>query len=153
MVATEISMAISSIQAAFKIVKLISESSKDAVIKENTIKLQDTILSIQSSFSVLNERYLILLSDHNNLKDKMRQINEWKITESHYNLTKSESGVYFYIPNKTHPNPKPTHYLCTNCYDKRKKSILQVDRRYSVTQYGYVCPECGMKIRFNPVEF
>ncbi len=145
MVASELTMAFSSIKTAIEIVKFISNSNKDASIKEKTIELQDTILSIQSTFTDLNERYFKMLSLNNDLKKELEQVNQWKDTKSQYKLIKGVTGTLVYVPNEFHPNPDPTHYLCTNCYCKRKKSILQAIEEMS----DYICPDCGMKIFFR----
>ena len=151
MVASELTMAFTSIKSALGMVKLISDSRKDANLQERTIELRDVIISIQSSFAELYERYSSLLSENGELKEEITQIHQWESTKSIYDLTKSKFGTYVYAPNESHPNSNPLHYLCTNCYDNRKKSILQVTKRASSTYYMYTCPYCSMKIGFDPI--
>ena len=146
MVATELTMAFSSIKGALELIKLISESRKDSIVKEKTIELRNTIMDIQMSFTELYEKYSTLLQENNGLKENIMQISEWKQTESQYELINVSAGNFAYIPNDTHPNPNPFHCLCTNCYEKRKKSILQLKRQLSSTASNYFCPECGMII-------
>jgi len=144
---SEISMALTSIRAALDLVKFISDSHKTSVIKDKTIELRDAIISIQSSFSILNEKYLNILSINHDIKKELEQMKKWEIIESQYELVKGRTGSYVYSPNNMHPNPKPTHYLCTNCYNKRKKSILQY--RDGLGNGDFYCPDCKMDIFFQ----
>ena len=145
---SEISMALTSIRAALDLVKFISDSHKTSAIKDKTIELRDAIISIQLSFTDLYERYSTLLGEQDNLKKEIMQFKQWETTESHYRLIKGRTGSYVYCPNDMHPNPDPLHYLCTNCYDKRKKSILQ--DRDGLGNGDYFCPGCKMDIFFQP---
>ncbi len=78
------------------------------------------------------------------------QFNQWKTTKSCYDLVETKSGVFIYVPNDSHPNPNPTHYLCTNCFNKSIISILQLIMDYGTGFCDYQCPDCKMKIGFNP---
>jgi len=150
MAVPELTMALSSIKGALELIKLISESRKDSIIKEKTIDLRNTIMDIQMSFTELYEKYSALLSENDKLKKEIKQIHQWEVTKSHYDLMKSVFGTFVYAPNKSYPNIQPLHYLCTNCYDNGKKSILQVVKTPSSTCYIYECPSCNMKINFDP---
>jgi hypothetical protein len=150
MVVAELSMVISSIKTAIQISKNISEISKDAAVNQKAIELQNIILDLQMSFVDFHSRYFELIELKNNIENELKQIKEWKITKSQYDLVEVETGIYVYIPNKKNKSPNPIHYLCTNCFNKQKKSILQINRIFEKGWGSFFCPECKMMIKFQP---
>ena len=143
----EITGAISAVKSAVEIIKYIKSTSKDIAVNEKAIELQNIILSIQSSMLELQSEYYELLESKDSLEKKLINMEDWKITESQYDLVEVRAGVFIYFPNKNHPNPKPDHYLCTKCFNDRKKSLLQKKGWGDITHY--FCPSCGMEILFN----
>ena len=150
MVVSELSMAISSIKTAIQISKTIIEINKDVAINQNAIELQNIIISIQSSVFDIHAKYYELLETKNNIEKELIEIKEWKVTESQYDLIEIYSGTYVYSPNGNHKSPKPNHYLCTNCFDNHKKSLLQIKKKHSSGFGDCFCPLCKMEISFYP---
>ncbi|TVL96656.1 MAG: hypothetical protein CV087_23470 [Candidatus Brocadia sp. WS118] len=149
----EVTTAFTSLKTATEILKAIMALNKNAAINEKIIDLQQIILSLQASASDFHTKYQELVKAKDDIEKKLMDYQNWEVIKSQYKLVQMTSGVFIYVPNENHPSPKPNHYLCTNCYEKMRKSLLQIKKLYG-TGYGeYFCPECRMGIEFNADSF
>ena len=75
------------------------------------------------------------------LQRKVHEFERWESEEKKYSL-RCYSGQYVYQLKAELVNAdRPNHYLCANCYDERKKSILQY--RHGTI---YVCHRCSNSV-------
>ena len=80
------------------------------------------------------------------LKQELSQINQWKQEKENYSLHELALGVFVYKYQPTaETTEQPEHLLCASCYNKDKKSILQLSRQVVAGHY-YICHECGSEI-------
>jgi hypothetical protein len=122
---TEIVSALASLKTAFDIAKGISSLNVDFSVKEKTTELLDAIISAQSRMLALQSEYQSLLESKNELSKKIMEFEDWGRTESQYDLARIGQAIVR-MPNNNHPTPSFKHYLCANCFDNKKKSILRI---------------------------
>ena len=143
MVVNEISMALKGFKTAVEITKRILNISKDTDLKKEVIELRDFILSIQSKYSTL-------LDIKNQLEKKLIEYEDWDKTESQYQLKEITSGIRVYSPKEDSGLSDSDHWLCPNCFNDRKKSILQLDFDDDELGQYYICPKCKTRFCSRP---
>jgi hypothetical protein len=138
----QISAALSSIKIASEMAKGILSLNKDVAVNEKAAKLLSVIISLQHNIMSLQSEYGELLKSKDNLENKLKEYETWKVTESQYKLEEISHGVFVRVPNNSHPYPEPKHWLCTNCWQDKKKSILQLRWKMKNGIDAYECPRC-----------
>ena len=98
----------------------------------------------------LQIKYFDLLRQKEGVEKKLNKFQDWDKIKSQYKLSETSKGGLVFIPNKNHPSPKPIHYLCANCFQEYKVSYLQVHEKYDSGFTEYFCPNCKLRIDFNP---
>jgi hypothetical protein len=139
MTGTEIASALTSLKAAIDIIKGINALNIDVAVKQKASDLLDSLISIQSSMVTLQIESQELLKVNEELKRQLAQFEHWESTKGQYILSQVGSGLVM-MPSSSHPNPEPLHYLCTNCWENRKKSVLQKSEHYGAAPH--YCPAC-----------
>jgi len=139
---TEISAAIISAKTALEIAKaahgLSNYNELVAAVSEVNAKLVDATVVTLASL----EKQSSLTSEIAELKDKLREIENWEGQMKRYILHEFPTGALAYALQPGMEQGEPLHYLCTSCVDKNQKSILQPvkDGRY------LRCNPCGIEI-------
>ena len=142
----EISSAIASAKTALDIAKAAHGLSNynelvSAVSEVNTKLMQATTVAFASL-----EKQSSLTSEIANLKEKLREIENWEGQIQRYALTPFPTGALAYALKQGMENGEPMHYLCTACVDKKKKTTLQPNGRL------LHCPECKTNISMRHAE-
>jgi hypothetical protein len=146
----EITAAISSVKTATTIVKGLINLSKDVAVKQKAAELLGVILSLQNGLSSLRSDYDQLLESKRGVEKQLKEFYNWSETESRYKLEEVHTSIFVYSPKESKKRKQPIHWLCTNCWEDRKKSILQCDYKHSKGA-SYTCPRCKtpIKMRFE----
>jgi hypothetical protein len=115
----------------------------DDAVRRNAavIDLQQTILAAQQEQSVLIEKV-------RELEKEVTELKAWGAEKEKYELKNVGRGAFAYVRKKDAQPSEPSHWLCAQCYQNSKKSILQYhhgDHRDHV----YDCSACGGKIRVD----
>ncbi len=121
------------------LIQLNETSAKTLEIAQMTIELQQLVMSLQ-----LDLRALQL--NHRDLEDKIRQYEKFEVEKDQYSPFQFSTGAFVYRSNNsfTNANGEPVfHYLCANCYNQGKKSILQP----SQIEGQFECHHCLAKIQ------
>ena len=121
----EISAAIASAKTALDIAKaahgLANFNELVAAVSEvNTKLIQATAVALASQ-----EKQSALADEIAQLKDKIRENENWETQMQRYMLFQFPTGSLVYAVKPGMEQGEPTHYLCASCVDKRQKSTLQ----------------------------
>ncbi|HAB54653.1 MAG TPA: hypothetical protein DCE80_21150 [Ignavibacteriales bacterium] len=133
----EISSFISSAKTAYDIAKGISTLKSDVGRNESISKILEILLSVQTQALSVNEIAQKLQEEKYEITQKLMKFEKWSETETQYELKEIASGVFVYACKKTNPPSEPMHWLCTNCWKDRMKSIIQ-----KTLSDSYACPKC-----------
>ena len=109
----------------------------------------EQLLAIQFDTLTLQEKHLALINEKEELAKKLVQFEQWEKTESEYELREINRGKFVYSPKNFQQSGKQTHWLCTQCWNYRKKSILQMSY-HSESDAQYICPQCKFSIQAVP---
>lgn len=136
----EIGLLINSTKAVYTIAKGISFLKSEVEKNEAVSKILEALLSLQTEALSVNEKTQELQEENYRLTNKMREFENWSETEKQYELKEIDRGTFVYASKKNKTIAEPVHWLCTNCWKDRKRSILQ--------KFGgiYKCPSCKTEI-------
>jgi hypothetical protein len=141
----EITTAISSIKTASDIAKTLLAINKDAAVNEKAAELYGIIFSLHKDLLTLQFEYSELLKLNTSLEEKFNQHAAWSKTESEYKLLEISRGIFVHVSTNAGQSQEPVHWLCTNCWEDKKKSIYQFTAESS-THIMYRCPRCNNEI-------
>jgi hypothetical protein len=112
--------------------------------------------SFQSKIIDANNAAFAAQEERTELIEKVRQLEKqvgdltaWQVEKQRYELIEASEGAFTYVLKADRQSGEPIHWLCANCYQNNKKSILQLAER-NVGQGGRMnrwnCPTCRASI-------
>ena len=145
MVIIEGTALLTGIKGTINIVKSLKSSYDAKTITQAQSDILEHLFALQIDALALQEKHFAIIHEKEELIKKVVQFEQWEKTESEYELQEIVSGTFVYTSKNTQQFGIPTHWLCTQCWDNRKKSILQ--RQYVGHTPKLICPRC--KFSFN----
>jgi|ERR1700682_3664721 hypothetical protein len=137
MVVTETIAGLSAIKTAFDMTKALKDINDAAIRNAAVIELQEKILSARDAQTALLDRI-------SNLKKEVASFEKWEAEKEEYELKEIFTRTFAYSIKESARGARPPHLICANCYEGRKKSILQ-----RADAAHLICPECKTRIRFD----
>jgi hypothetical protein len=80
------------------------------------------------------------------LKKKGLTLKKWETEKQNYQLQRISDDTFAYASKPNADSASLAHFICTNCYERRNKSILQ---RADIAHV--FCPDCHTKFRYDSV--
>jgi hypothetical protein len=148
MPAAEIVTLITSVKSAYEIAKGISSLKAEVERNQAIAKILEILLSAQADALSMREDYQELLQSKEELSKKLREFEQWQQIESQYKLEEIHRGVYVYTTKNPEALGQPKHWLCANCWQEKKKSILQANYHHE-SGAKYTCPRCKTEIHMK----
>ena len=131
---------VKSLTAVANIAKRLVNTVKEVEAKKVAIELQSVILSLQDQILSMQHEHSNLLQIKNDLEKELMNLKDWEKTKSQYELKEVVPGFFVYSPKPNSKFSEPDHWLCANCFNDGKKSILQRKRS------KYLCPKCETEV-------
>ena len=110
------------------------------------IKLQAQIMTAQQGALAAQEHEASMAEEIRSLKGRVDDLEAWDIEKQRYHLTKLPPGAFVYALEDEESGTEPLHYLCTNCFENQKKSILQSEGPDSGVE-KFRCNTCGAEVQ------
>lgn len=88
----------------------------------------------QHVFAVQEER-ASLVQKVSDLEKEVACLETWETEKERYELKKPRNGAFAKVLKIESANGKPPHALCTTCYDRRNKTILQSNGKLECTEH------------------
>lgn len=129
---SKIANAIATVQGLFKK----SEAGTDADIK---LALSDLTLQVANAQMANAELKLKLTA----LTNELRDAQTFQSDLDRYELWETPTGSVVYRLKASMEHGQPLHYLCPNCIEEKRKSILQGPRHFRK------CPHCRTGFDFE----
>lgn len=133
---------LSSIKTVIDITKSISKlSKKDSPIDDKARELTQTIIDTQGQILTMYAEYQKVLQSNHDITQKLMEIENWEKEKTKYKLVEISKGVVIYAFDSSQNPSIPSHYICKNCYNEQKASILDP---VFIQDEGsqYICPRC-----------
>jgi len=148
----EISAGLSSLNTAKQIVQGLNALKSEISVNEAKINLQGLILEAQQGLFAAQQVEAENAKRIANLEHEIVKLKDWSTEAERYELKAIDSGAFAYMLKPGMERGEPPHWLCTNCFEKRQKSIVQfrgqqIDRngsRGSHSNWG--CNSCKAEL-------
>jgi Zn finger protein HypA/HybF involved in hydrogenase expression len=138
-------MGLSSLKAASDIVKGLNAVNTITLINEVKISLQSHILDAQQALLAAQEAQSALTKHIDKLEQEIVQLKGWEREKQRYELKELHAGSLAYALKISMCDGEPPHFICTNCYQKGRKSILQGFTDWA-REHSLTCPDCKSKV-------
>jgi hypothetical protein len=143
----EVFAGLGALKTAFDLAKGLKDINDATIRNAAVIELQEKILTAQQQQSALVESVSALEKEVADLKawDGEKQRYELK------NVGGEGPAVFAYALKAGEENGEPPHLLCANCYQSRRKSILQATAELRSRLRAHRCPSCKAEFEFSYV--
>ena len=111
-----------------KMSNIIKDWASFATDKERAAKIGEIngqILAAQTSAIQANAAQASLIEQIGTLKTELTRFETWDREKIRYELRHVGDGSFAYVLKQDTGDSEPTHWICPNCYENRKRSILQ----------------------------
>lgn len=128
----ELMSAAASLRVAGQIANGLINLKTTTEVQAKAIELNGLILNAQSDLFAANASQTALVQEVGELKDQIIRMKDWEAQKQRYQLAAPYPGCLVYALKKTMSGGEPPHYICTNCYESSKRSILQLSSATAV---------------------
>jgi hypothetical protein len=148
---------IAEIQAGYESAKTLFEVAKGALTLKNEAAINGAILDIQrlaldtqKSLFDANEAYAARLKEIEKLKEQLAALTAWSVDADRYELRRFQPGTLTYVLKVGAQGGEPPHYLCANCYENQRRSILQATSYRELQCRVHRCNCCKAEYPIGP---
>jgi hypothetical protein len=134
-----IAAAVSSLKGASDIAKGLLSLHTMTEVQSKAIELNQAIIDAQHQIFAANAAQSQLVERVRQLEGQIAAMENWDAESQRYKMATPYSGVTVYAVQKTMSNGEPPHYLCANCFQSRKRSILA----NSTAKDGHIAIVCA----------
>jgi hypothetical protein len=141
--------AVTSLKVAADIAIALGNMKTMSEVQAKVIELQQVILSAQSGALAAQSEQFTLLQEIRDLKEEVARAKAWKEQKQRYALIAPWSGAAIYALKRQSAGSEPAHWICTNCYETGRKSILADEHRLQAFGGGGIgigCQVCKSHI-------
>ncbi|NLX99212.1 MAG: hypothetical protein GXY83_24000 [Rhodopirellula sp.] len=140
---------VSALKLASDGVKALKEFTQSPDATAKVAELSAAVFSAYSAAIEVQSQHATLLRQISDLEQEIMQLKAWDAEKARYQLAKPwNSPALVYALKKSEARSEPPHLLCTHCYQKNIKSILQPGKapRESRQRTILLCPACTTEI-------
>ena len=144
---TEIVAFVTAVGHATNILKTAIDARDESKRREALSELTSAMAEISARQLAVTQNQQSLLQENEALKKKIEAYDKWEQEKERYALQSVGSGGFVYALKPAHDASDPPHWLCTNCYKDRHKSILQQAGLETGDRGNYwLCPHCKGRV-------
>lgn len=142
----EISAGLGSLKAAKDFVQAWNGIQTAAAVNDAKLTLQGHILDAQQSLFAAQELQAAAIKRIDELEKQLEKLKDWAADQERYELADTGEGSLAYRLKTEMAHGQPPHWLCPNCYQDGKKSIMKEERLAVGRAETLVCHPCGLDI-------
>lgn len=148
---TTIAAALTSFDALKNIAQAMIGLRDAQAFQAKLIEFNSALIEAQTRVFEVNEERSALIERVHDLEKQIADLEAWETEKQRYALKAIAHGSFAYVLKSEAQGSEPPHQICAACYQRGKKSILQMMPRSNVrAQVGvpqkYRCPACGSEI-------
>jgi HAMP domain-containing protein len=133
---TDLMAAMQSLKVATEIANGLISLKTTAEIQTKVTELNGKILSAQQDLFTANAAHAVKIDEVRELKEQIARMENWDAQKKRY------AGSFAYALQRSMSDGEPPHYLCTNCYESSKGSIMQGALKHPPGIGMRACFEC-----------
>lgn len=134
------------IQGAKALISLLDETIT-AVGKHKRSKemaeLMDKLVAASQLATTLAERNHSLVQENRELKEKVAELQSWAEKELSHEIKEVAPGIFVHVERGAQGPIKSMKKYCTECFENRKRSVLQLETVPQGRRLQLRCPVCG----------
>jgi hypothetical protein len=130
--------------SSFKAMFDIAKSMKDL---DDAVKRNSAVSDLWEQIITAQARYTAALEQVGELKEELTRFETWETEKHRYELKQLYRGPFAYILREGQENGEDPHAICTNCYQRGFKSVLQMSGHVTVHDRTWHCPACKMEAK------
>ena len=134
-----------SIRAAVEITRAMKDVHDSNLLQTKTFELTREILAAQGYAMEAVAAQSALQQRVRQLEEEKAKLEAWNIEKQRYELKSIQNGVTVYALKPGMENGEEKHYICTNCYQHGRKSILQREQLDVGRVVIHACHECDLE--------
>lgn len=138
---TELTSLIAGIKGTIDLAKGLKSAYDAHTITQSQTEILERLLNLQIDALALQDKHSTLINEKDDLSKKLMEYERWSETESQYELKEITPGVFVRSYKTSNQSQQPNHWLCTKCWEDKKKAILQKHHTGA-----YECQRCGGKV-------
>ena len=121
----QITSAVSSLKVAGDIAVGLINLKTMAEVQAKAIELNQKIIAAQHDIFAANAAQTALIERIRELEKQIASMEAWDAQKKRYKLVTPYTGITVYAVQKSMSDGEPPHYICANCYQNGKRSMLQ----------------------------
>lgn len=141
-----IQIAYNSGKAALDIAKGINALGSEVERNQAVIEIQRHVMDSNASLMEAQQAYSASLKRIGELELQIVQLKSWDVESHRYELADTGQGSLAYRLKQGMENDEPSHWICPNCYQQGKKSILKKEALPVGRAETLVCHPCGFDV-------
>ena len=126
-------------KAAFDIAKGFSSLKTEAAVNGALIDIQRYVVEAQQGLSAS-------LTKIDELEKEIVRLEDWSANKARYDLADTGQGSFAFRLKEGVEPPEPAHWICPQCYEDGKKSILKHETLPVGRAETLVCHRCGFDV-------
>ncbi len=140
--------AMAGLKAAADIAIGLSKLNTMTDVNAKAIELQQVILNVQSTALAAQSEQATLVHRIRELEEEVVRVKAWETQKQRYALVRpfDDDGSVVYALKESMSDGEPPHYICTNCHEDGRRSVLQ--GRFKERRSILVCPTCKGEIHY-----
>lgn len=144
-----ISGLLSSLNAAKDIAQAMIGLRDSKALEPKILEFHAALLKANGSALAAQQQLFALLETVRELKEEVARLENWSAQKERYELQQVPSfhKPFAYALKADVQGGEPPHYICANCYEHGKRSILQPERNGLAK--SIVCHDCGATLRLQ----
>lgn len=127
--------------AGFKGFGALLDMAKSILQISDTAKRNAIVVELTDKIRAAQDAQFALVERVSDLEKELMRFETWEREKQRYQLEKLPPGILVYSLKTDIENGDPPHKICPNCYEQRRKSILQTEWRHGPVEKMY-CPAC-----------
>lgn len=138
--------AATSLKTALDMTKAFLDVKGAVEVQGKVFELQRVILAAQQDTFTAQEAQAALLARVRDLEKQIADLQTWDREKERYELAELTTGVLAYRLKPQPEKTEPDHWLCPNCFDSHKRSVLQKEQWSHGRLQVMVCNSCGAQL-------
>lgn len=144
---TAIAAALSSLKAAKDIAEAMIGLRDTAAFQGKLLEFQSKLLDANNAAFAAQNECAAMLERIRELEKEVADLKAWETEKKRYELKDLCSASFAYAIKKDAKRAEPFHCICASCYERGKKSIIQIAiDQHRIPYLLLGCPECSSQI-------
>lgn len=142
----EINAGLGSLKAAKDMIQALNGMQTAAAINDVKLSLQGHLLDAQQGLFAAQEAQSAATEHIAALEQEIVQLKNWEAEKKRYELKDTGQGSLAYALKESVETGEPPHWICPQCYEDGKRSILKHETLPVGRAETLVCHRCGFDI-------